>query len=105
MRIGLGQEDERRRAALPGDQEEALEAPRRERMVERVRHDDDVDVRGDDGRRARIVRHAALEQRAPLEHGGDAASPSTTSQSPTARSASRWSVATRSSPLAARSVA
>ena len=72
MRIGLGQEDERRRAALPGDQEEALEAPRRERVVERVGHDDDVDVRGDDGRRARIVRHAALEQCAALEHGGDA---------------------------------
>ena len=54
--VGLGEDDERHRAALPGDQEEALQAARRERVVERVRDDDDVDVGRDDGRRARSRR-------------------------------------------------
>ena len=93
--IGLREHDERHRTALPGEQEEALQAPWRERVVERVRDDDDVDVRGDDGRRARVL---GMRRSSSVRRSSRVAirqSSSMTTQSPTASSNNRSPAAPR----------
>ena len=89
--IGLVQDDDRRRAALPGDDEIALDAPRVEVVIETGDEEDRVDVGGDDLLFGRIAGGAPREAAEPRQHGADPGvaavrGGSTATQSPTRES-------------------
>ena len=69
--VGLGEDEHRLRAALPGEREVALEAPEVQVLVDRGDDEDDVDVGGEDLLLRRLPGGLARELRAAREDGLD----------------------------------